>query len=96
MDHAALNPFDRVSEKVKIAATRIRAGCVWRICLCPVFSFQAFAAPVTMWDKVQSNMQDVYGGILSISTIAGIVTASGALLLMNVSKNDRTGDAFRA
>ena len=41
-------------------------------------------------------MQDVYTQILGISTIAAIVTASIALLLMNFSKSGRTVDESRA
>lgn len=39
-----------------------------------------------MWSKAETIMKDVYGKILGISTIAAIVTASVALLLMNFSK----------
>ena len=41
-------------------------------------------------------MQDVYNQILLISTIAAVVTASIALLLMNFSKSGRTVDESRA
>lgn len=41
-------------------------------------------------------MQDVYTQILSISTIAAIVTAAIALLLMNFSRSGRTVDESRA
>ena len=41
-------------------------------------------------------MQDVYTLILSISTIAAIVTAAVALLLMNFSRSGRTVDESRA
>ncbi len=41
-------------------------------------------------------MQDVYTQILSISTIAAIVTAAVALLLMNFSRSGRTVDESRA
>lgn len=41
-------------------------------------------------------MQDVYNQILLISTIAAIVTASVALLLMNFSRSGRTVDESRA
>ena len=41
-------------------------------------------------------MQDVYTQILSISTIAAIVTAAVALLLMNFSRSWRTVDESRA
>ena len=36
-----------------------------------------------MWDKAKEIMQDVYNQIVLISTIAAVVTASVALLLMN-------------
>jgi hypothetical protein len=41
-------------------------------------------------------MKDVYGQVVAISTIAAIVTASIALLLMNFSKSGRTVDESRA
>lgn len=41
-------------------------------------------------------MQDVYTQILTISTIAAIVTASVALLMMNFSRSGRTVDESRA
>lgn len=49
-----------------------------------------------MWSKAETIMKDVYGKILGISTIAAIVTASVALLLMNFSKSGRTVDESRA
>ena len=41
-------------------------------------------------------MQDVYTQILTISTIAAIVTASVALLMMNFSRSGRTVEESRA
>lgn len=49
-----------------------------------------------MWAKAETIMKDVYGKILGISTIAAIVTASVALLLMNFSKSGKTVDESRA
>lgn len=49
-----------------------------------------------MWSKAESIMKDVYGKILGISTIAAIVTASVALLLMNFSKSGKTVDESRS
>lgn len=49
-----------------------------------------------MWTKAEMIMKDVYGKILGISTIAAIVTASVALLLMNFSKSGKTVDESRA
>ena len=60
-----------------------------------VFCQPAFAA-TTMWDKAQEIMKDVYNQILLISTIAGIVTAAVALLLMNFSKSGKTVDESRS
>lgn len=49
-----------------------------------------------MWDKAKEIMQDVYNQIVLISTIAAVVTASVALLLMNFSKSGKTVDESRA
>lgn len=53
-----------------------------------------FAA--TVWDKASEIMKDVYNQIVLISTIAAVVTASVALLLMNFSKSGKTVDESRA
>ena len=55
----------------------------------------AFAA-TDVWTKATEIMQDVYTQILAISTIAAIVTASVALLLMNFSRSGKTVDESRA
>lgn len=62
---------------------------------CMMFAQPAYAA-TTVWDKASQIMKDVYGQILAISTIAAIVTASVALLLMNFSRSGRTVDESRA
>ena len=49
-----------------------------------------------VWTKATEIMQDVYTQILAISTIAAIVTASVALLLMNFSRSGKTVDESRA
>ena len=49
-----------------------------------------------MWTKADTILKDIYGKILGISTIAAIVTASVALLLMNFSKSGKTVDESRA
>lgn len=56
---------------------------------------RAYAAD-TVWTKASEIMQDVYTQVLSISTVAAVVTASIALLLMNFSKSGRTVDESRA
>ena len=58
-----------------------------------------FSQPVnaaTMWEKANEIMKDVYSQILLISTIAAIVTAAVALLLMNFSKSGKTVDESRS
>lgn len=60
------------------------------------FSMNVFAEDTTVWQKANEVMKSVYTEILKISTIAAIVTASIALLLMNFSKSGRTVDESRA
>ena len=50
----------------------------------------------TIWEKAEEIMKDVYTHVLGISTVAAVVTASIALLLMNFSKSGRTVDESRA
>ena len=50
----------------------------------------------TIWTKASAIMQDVYTQVLGISTIAAIVTASIALLLMYFSKSGKTVDESRS
>ena len=58
-------------------------------------SVPVFAA-TDMWTKATEIMKDVYNKIVLISTIAAVVTASVALLMMNFSKSSRTVDESRA
>lgn len=60
-----------------------------------MFVQPAFAA-TDVWTKAGEIMKDVYNQILLISTIAAIVTAAVALLLMNFSRSGRTVDESRA
>ena len=59
-------------------------------------SINVFAEETTVWRKANEIMKSVYTEILTISTIAAIVTASIALLMMNFSKSGRTVDESRA
>lgn len=61
----------------------------------PIMGIRVSAA-TDVWDKASEIMKDVYSQIVAISTIAGIVTASIALLMMNFSKSGRTVDEARA
>ncbi len=63
--------------------------------LTPLLCRSAFAAD-TLWTKASEVMKDVYTQILGISTIAAIVTAAVALVMMNFSRSGRTVDESRA
>ena len=90
---------------LKKAADRRRPG-KWSV---GGMLYSAFLAPVAgavlilpthaadnIWNKASEVMRDVYIQILGISTVAAIVTAAIALLLMNFSKSGRTVDESRA
>lgn len=59
-----------------------------------LFCQPAYAA--TIWETASTIMKDVYSQVLGISTIAAIVTAAVALLMMNFSRSGRTVDESRA
>ena len=65
------------------------------VCMSTLFCQPAFAA-TTIWTKANEVMKDVYSQILTISTIAAVVTAAVALLMMNFSRSGRTVDESRA
>ena len=62
--------------------------------LTPLLSRPAYAT--TIWTKASEVMKDVYTQILGISTIAAVVTAAVALLMMNFSRSGRTVDESRS
>lgn len=64
-------------------------------CMTVLLSQPAFATD-TLWSKASELMKDVYTQILGISTIAAVVTAAVALLMMNFSRSGRTVDESRA
>ena len=66
------------------------------VTLMACFSLNVFAAGVTIWQKAEEIMKDVYNQILAISTIAAVVTAAIALLMLNFSKTDKTVSESRA
>ena len=65
-------------------------------CISPLLCQSASAAGTTIWTKASDIMKDVYTQILGISTIAAIVTAAVALVMMNFSRSGRTVDESRA
>lgn len=58
--------------------------------------YQPVLAATDVWTKAGEIMKDVYNQIVLISTIAAIVTASVALLMMNFSRSGKTVDESRA
>ena len=66
------------------------------VTLMACLSLNVFAASVTVWQKAEEIMKDVYNQILAISTIAAVVTAAIALLMLNFSKADKTVTESRA
>jgi hypothetical protein len=67
---------------------------LWISAISTMSAEAVFAA--TIWEKANEIMKDVYNQILLISTIAAIVTASVALLLMNFSRSGKTVDESRS
>ncbi len=57
---------------------------------------QTARAADTIWTKASAIMKDLYTQVLAISTLAAVVTAAVALLLMNFSRSGRTVDESRA
>lgn len=87
----------RISKKTSGLNKGRTIYCSFLACsLMPLLSDSAFAADNTIWQKASAIMNDIYTQILGVSTIAAIVTASIALLLMNFSKSGRTVDESRA
>lgn len=75
------------------AARAVHCACL-AVLMSMIFSQPVFAADV--WTKAKEIMQDVYNQIVLISTVAAIVTASVALLMMNFSRSGKTVDESRA
>ena len=72
-------------------------AAVFMMSMLTVTCFAAGTGGTTdMWTKASEIMKDVYGKVIGISTIAAVVTAAVALLLMNFSKNGKTVDESRA
>ena len=86
---------DDSSPPRRVSIGRIAYTAFLRVTMAMMFCQPAFAA-TDVWTKAKEIMQDVYTQILAISTIAAIVTASVALLLMNFSRSGRTVDESRA
>ncbi len=91
----ALKPI-KPKQKRHIEVGRHLYSAFLTVSALPLVGMRAYAASTTIWDKASEIMKDVYGQIVAISTVAAIVTASIALLMMNFSKSGRTVDESRA
>lgn len=80
-------------QKLSIGSIAHSAFMVFAMTL--MYCRPVFAA-TDIWSKASEIMKDVYGQIVLISTVAAIVTASVALLMMNFSRSGRTVDESRA
>jgi len=89
-----LKPTPQTKQNKAIPFVRILYTGFLSLTLGVMFTQPALAT--TMWQKANEIMRDVYSQILLISTIAGIVTAAVALLLMNFSKSGKTVDESRS
>jgi len=92
----AVEPQDSSKKLQFHGVGRLLYGAFIAPVMAVAFSSSALAAGDTIWTKASEIMRDVYTQILGISTIAAVVTAAVALLLMNFSKSGRTVDESRA
>ena len=89
------NTFPKLPQKKHRDYGRILYTGFLGTCTLAALAQPALAAD-TLWTKASEVMKDVYTQILGISTIAAIVTAAVALLMMNFSRSGRTVDESRA
>ena len=62
------------------------------VVMTPVFA----AESETIWDRFSSVMRDVYGQIVTISTIVAVTMAAVALIIRLVSRNQKAVDEATA
>ncbi len=86
-------PQKKYRDYGRIAYTVFLGTCMAAVLTRPAL---AAAGSTTLWTKASEIMKDVYTQILGISTIAAIVTAAVALVMMNFSRSGRTVDESRA
>lgn len=89
------NYCEETQSKRRLSLPKVAYSAFLCVMMSMMFCQPAYAA-TDVWTKAKEIMQDVYTQILAISTIAAIVTASVALLLMNFSRSGRTVDESRA
>ena len=94
------NKTNEISLKPRFNSRKMICMILAAVLMMSMLTVTCFAAgtggPTDMWTKASEIMKDVYGKVIGISTIAAVVTAAVALLLMNFSKNGKTVDESRA
>lgn len=88
-------PENRTRGKFRFPAAGLLYGLTVFTLTSMLFTLPVGAA-ANIWTKAAEIMKDVYNQIVLLSTVAAIVTASIALLMMNFSKSGRTVDESRA
>ncbi len=89
-------------DKPQLSKRKCRGANISRVaymaylCICLSICLSLPASAATLWEKASEIMKDVYTQILTISTIAAIVTVSVALLMINFSRSNRTVEESRA
>lgn len=89
-------PERKVLQRFRQIIPKLAYGISVSTLMFMLFTQPAHAAAANVWTKAADIMKDVYNQIVLISTVAAIVTASIALLMMNFSRSGRTVDESRA
>ena len=89
-------PKAKEKKRFRLPVAHLAYGAFTISMMSMLFTQPVSAATVNVWTKASEIMKDVYNQIVLISTVAAIVTASIALLMMNFSRSGRTVDESRA
>lgn len=93
--HPQISPQSQKPRPRRFSAAGL-AQCAFLCAILTVMYCQPVFAATDVWTKAKEIMQDVYNQTVLISTVAAIVTASVALLMMNFSRSGKTVDESRA
>lgn len=95
MSQLSKQPDTEKSRRFRFPIAKVAYIVYLFVVISTIFCQPVFAA-TDVWTKAKEIMQDVYNQIVLISTVAAIVTASVALLMMNFSRSGKTVDESRA
>lgn len=94
MSQLSKNPDTKKRRRFRFPIAKVAYIVYLFVVISTIFCQPVFAA-TDVWEKAKEIMQDVYNQIVLISTVAAIVTASVALLMMNFSRSGKTVDESR-